>query len=292
VDALPPLLLRPHYVAKPWGGRRLETDLARRDLPEGPVGESWEAADTDAVRSVVDGGMHDGRLLRDVLGAPFPLLLKVLDAREDLSVQLHPDGTGGVPAKEEAWVALADGGAVAVGDVAARIASGASLPADGTWLEHLGRQPLAGGRPERGAPPTMLHVPPGTVHSILAGALLFEVQNPVDVTWRLDDFGRAGIDGRPRALHHREAADALARGAPAAATPTDDGCRLRGERFGITLLAPGRHEAVGGAAAFFRAAGALDWAGGARFEVPAGRTVVLPPTLEGIESRDWTIVVG
>ena len=84
-DALPPLLLRPHYVAKPWGGRALEETLGRTDLPAGPIGESWEAYDltaADGTRrcSVVDGGPYDGQRLPEVLGAPLPVLLKILES--------------------------------------------------------------------------------------------------------------------------------------------------------------------------------------------------------------------
>ena len=69
-------------------------------------------AETDDVMSVVDGGPHDGETLRAVFGRPFPLLIKVLDANEDLSIQVHPDGER---AKEEAWASLDASGSVAVG---------------------------------------------------------------------------------------------------------------------------------------------------------------------------------
>ncbi len=279
----PPLLLRPHYVVKPWGGRRLETELGRDDLPLGPVGESWEAIDTPELCSVVDGGPHDGVPLRDVLGEPFPLLLKVLDAQRDLSVQVHPDGAGGGPAKEEAWVALASGGAVATGEVTG------DLPQEGAWLDRLERHALAG--PTADAPPALVHVPPRTVHSILAGSLLFEVQNPVDVTWRLDDFGRPGTDGRPRALHLAEARNVLRQGAEAAAATTSEGRRLDGTRFWIELLPPGHTDGAAARAAFFFAAGVVD-VDGARFDVPAGRTVVLPSAPVSLEASGWIVATG
>jgi len=289
--ALPPLLLRPHYVGKPWGGRRLAEDLGRTDLPDGPIGESWEVYDLtrpDGTRegSVVDGGPHDGRTLRDVLGAPVPLLLKVIDAREDLSVQLHPGGADG---KEEAWVALAPGGRVAVA------AAGTTFEdscADGAWLARLACVDLDPGCAVQPRPPSLTHVPPGTVHAILAGALLFEVQNPSDVTWRLDDHGRVGLDGAPRALHRAEAAPLLAQATPAPVMPTDGGRRLSGERFVIELLPPGRHAAPQAQAVYFARAGRVLDSEGASLAVPAGRTVWLPGPVEACQSDGWMVAAG
>lgn len=285
---LPPLLLRPHYVPKPWGGRRLADDLGRGDLPDGPVGESWEVYDLPTaegtrIGSLVDGGPHHGRALRDVLGEDVPLLLKVLDAREDLSVQLHPGGDFG---KEEAWVALADGARVAVA------APGTTFPhdlPDGAWLERLETVPLPAATADH--PAGLQHVPPGTVHAILGGSLLFEVQNPVDVTWRLDDHGRLGLDGRPRATHRREAATWLARATPEPARVADAGRRLAGEQFGIELLPPGEHVAPFAQAVFFLAPGFVRHGETDELVVPAGRTIWLPGPVRSVGSRGWMIAV-
>jgi len=291
---LPPLLLRPHYVSKPWGGRRMETELGRGDLPAGPVGESWEVYDLPGGGcSVVDGGVHDGRPLRDVLGLPFPLLIKVLDASADLSVQVHPDGHDGGPMKEEAWVALADGGAVAVADADDRSPLEGLPP--GRWLERLRVDPLSGGAPG-GPPPTVVHVPGGTVHAILAGALLLEVQNPCDVTWRLDDYGRPGLDGAPRPLHLAAAADVLARPTPfPALLEVDEASEkrwqgaLEGERFGITLLSGGPLETPQADALYFTAPGVVVGADGSERAVPAHRIVVLPDPIALAASTGWVI---
>ena len=286
--ALPPLLLRPHYVPKPWGGRRLAEDLGRCDLPAGPIGESWEVYDLGAQGgSVVDGGPHDGARLRDVLGVPVPLLLKVLDARADLSVQVHPDARDGAEAKEEAWVALRDGACVAVERAGAtRVAAAAP---EGGWLDHLPQRTMTAGCPHTPRPPDMVHVPPGTVHAILAGSLVFEVQNPVDVTWRLDDHGRTDAAGRARALHLDEARGVLGRPTPAPAPLRADGCRLEGERFSIDLLGPGPHTAVGAGALFFTCAGTIRHGRGESLAVPAGRTVWLPAPVEALESAGWVV---
>lgn len=276
-----PLLLRPHYVAKPWGGRRLALELGRTDLPPGPVGESWEVGTLDAWDALVDGGPLDGRSLREVWGGPFPLLVKVLDAQEHLSVQVHPDGGDGVGAKEEAWVALADGGEVAVGTV-----RGPDLPAAGAWLERLERRSLAAAHSD--AAPTVIHVPPGTVHAILAGALVWEVQTPVPLTWRLDDHGRVGLDGRPRALHLETARPLLARGSEPVGRFSAGGRRLDGRRLAVEVHPPGRWPGAGGHLVLFAPEGAtLEPAAGGAFEVPAGRTVVLPSDVRGARSDGW-----
>jgi mannose-6-phosphate isomerase len=284
----PPLLLRPHYVLKPWGGHRIELELARTDVPMGLVGESWDIGDTDDVQSVVDGGPHDGRLLREVYGRPFPLLVKVLDAQENLSVQLHPDGQDGGPAKEEVWVALADGGRVATGDCA-----GTTPPR--RWLDHLETRPLQAGSADGLTPPTMVHVPPGTVHAILAGSLVWEVQNPVDVTWRLDDYDRTDAQGRTRDLHIEESRDLLARGPEAGPQVAADGRRVAGRRVTVSLLPPGRAPTAGALVAFCVDGGTLHWGPAATaprevFEVPAGRSVVLPEGPCQVESIGWVLL--
>ena len=281
-------LTRPVYVPKPWGGRRLATELARRGLPEGPIGEAWEASDLDEAPTRVDGGALDGARLSEALGRAFPLLAKVIDAREDLSVQVHPDGRDGPAAKEEAWVALGDGGAVAVGLNADASGPGA---APRPWLDRLERARLTGASNAPSRPPTLVHVPAGTVHAILAGSLVWEVQTPVDVTWRLDDYGRMGLDGRPRALHRSEAAGVLARGPEAPSGVEPGGLKLRGRRFGMTLLPPGTHQGLKACLAFLPAGGRFSGAGAASgFDVPAARTVVLTPRATAVTSPGWVFL--
>lgn len=272
-------LVRPHYVAKPWGGRRLESVLGRTQLPKGPVGESWEVCDTSDLRSLVDGGPCDGQPLAAALGAPFPLLIKLLDAREDLSVQVHPDGKDASPSKEEAWVALADGGSVAVG-----LTPGASASAP--WLSRLERTQLRAA--DGASPPSLLHVPPGTVHAVLAGALLWEVQTPVDITWRLDDYGRPGLDGKPRELHLQQAAGVLARGPEPRGYADATGQCLVGQKLRVDLFPPGTARCGAACVAFLPDGGQVR--GGRQHEplvVPPGRSVVLTPQAVSIRSPGW-----
>ncbi len=227
-----PGLLRFHPILKKkvWGGRSLETCLGRKLPGAGPFGESWDIADHGTDRSVVSGGPWDGRDLHElaireaqtVFGrAPdraaggFPLLLKSIDAREPLSVQVHPGDEDaarlghGLRGKSEAWVIL-DAGAEA------RIVYGLIPGADredvlrsaeaGDWgnVERL----LKWCSVKRG---DVVFLPAGTIHAIGEGILLLEVQQTSDMTYRIHDWGRLGLDGRPRELHIREARGVLAR---------------------------------------------------------------------------------
>lgn len=215
VDA--PLHLTPRLVAKPWGGRRLER--FGRSLPAGAtIGESWEVADLDPASTDVPdpvtrvaSGPHAGRRLceliardRDALlgDAPdlagrFPLLIKLLDAREPLSVQVHPpegyvSEHPGVALKTESWVVMAaePGSQLMIGLVggvtADRLAATLGTPAMLPLLRHV---PAVVG--------DVHHLPAGTIHALGGGVVVAEVQTPSDTTFRLYDWsGNAGRPGR------------------------------------------------------------------------------------------------
>jgi hypothetical protein len=158
------------------------------------------------------------------------------------------------------------------------------------WLERLERRALSGAGAR---PPSLVHVPAGTVHAILAGSLVWEVQTPVDVTWRLDDFGRKGLDGKPRALHHREAAGVLARGPDRPPGVDPGGRRLVGRRLRVDVFPPGTAPAAGACAAFLKAGGRVRGADPAGdVMVPAGRSVVLTPAARTLHSTGWILTAG
>ena len=216
---LSPLRFEPILKRLIWGGRRLSDVLGKRIGPETDYAESWEVADHRDDVSRVVGGPWAGLGLRDllrsrgpeVLGpaigprAQFPLLVKCIDARQVLSVQVHPDDELGRQladdnGKTEAWVILdAEPGSliyaglkagVTRADFQEAIASGAVEPT-------LHRFPARAG--------DCILIPAGTVHAIGAGVLLAEVQQMSDATFRVHDWGRVGDDGRPRTLHLEEA---------------------------------------------------------------------------------------
>ncbi len=212
----PPLLFEPIFQPKPWGGRALQR-LFDKSLPgDGPIGESWELVSLPGAESRVRGGPQHGRTISDLITqfgaglmgrAPladgrFPLLIKFLDAREHLSLQVHPkpavdDPAGWQPGiKHEAWcvvdaepdaqlfIGLKPG--VTPRDLAAAVNTPALADLLRTWPARRG---------------DCYYLPSGTPHALGAGIVVAEVQTPSDVTYRLYDWGRVGLDGRPREMH-------------------------------------------------------------------------------------------
>jgi mannose-6-phosphate isomerase len=223
------LTFDPWLEERVWGGRGLER--FGKMLPPGrPIGESWEVSDLEGKSSTVARGPHRGVSLRDLLrshgaavlgeaprgpGSRLPLI-KLLDARADLSVQVHPSGAdlaaagvaGGV-GKTETWVILE-------AEPGARVVLG--IPGDVGRDAFYDRMSALGGGPlprreeetllrwEPVAAGDVIHVPAGTIHSVGRGILLLEVQEPSDITYRIYDWGRRQAAAeRPRELHLAEA---------------------------------------------------------------------------------------
>jgi mannose-6-phosphate isomerase len=213
-----PLTFRPLLKPRLWGGRAL-ADLYGKPLPpDAPIGESWEISDRPDDVSGIANGPLAGRDLRwlmehhapEVLGAAtapdgrFPLLVKILDAREILSVQVHPPPRvaaqlGGEP-KTELWYVT-------------RAASGAELFAGlkaGVTRLEFERQLRAGGVaaclhqvPVRAG--DAMFLPSGRIHALGADVVIFEIQQNSDTTYRVFDWNRRGPDGQPRELHIEQA---------------------------------------------------------------------------------------
>jgi len=201
-----------------WGGRKLET-LFGKPLPGGAViGEAWELVDREEAQSVVHCGLLRGATLNELwtqkrelvfgtryagMTGRFPLLFKLLDAAEKLSVQVHPP-TAVAPAlkgesKTEMWYVLeAEEGA----DIFAGLKAGTTREQFEKALETgrcsslLHRIPTHAG--------DCIFIPSGRVHAIGGGNLIVEVQQNSDTTYRVFDWNRTGLDGKPRALHVAE----------------------------------------------------------------------------------------
>ena len=208
------LRLQPLYQDRVWGGRALASALNRTLPPERPIGESWEIVDRPEAQSVISGGEFDGQSLRTVIAnqpaaimgpnwpaeRPFPILVKWLDCKERLSLQVHPPAAvapelKGEP-KTENWyiAACAPGSHLIVG-----LKKGVTRPqfekslADLTLDSCVHRFPVAAG--------DSILVHSGQIHAIDGGNLILEIQQNSDTTYRVYDWGRVGLDGKPRAMH-------------------------------------------------------------------------------------------
>jgi len=210
-----PLTFEPLLMERVWGGRRLE-ELYGKRLPEGrPIGESWEITDRPGAVSVIANGALAGRSLRWLMehhaaelfgpnspGAtgPFPWLIKILDAQDKLSLQVHPPAEiaaelGGEP-KTEMWY-------VAAATPEAEIFAGLRR---GVTRAEFEQRTTAGTVADcfhriRVKPGDCMFLRSGRVHALGAGSVIFEIQQNSDTTFRVFDWNRLGLDGRPRELH-------------------------------------------------------------------------------------------
>jgi mannose-6-phosphate isomerase len=210
-----PLRFQPLFRRYLWGGRRLGTHLGKPIAEGNDYAESWEIVDHGDDQSIVSGGKHAGRTLRNLVSdhnqelfgrhAPqtqFPLLFKFLDCCRDLSLQVHPDDehakrqTPPDLGKTEAWIILeAEPGAVAY----AGLKLGFDRPAVERELTR-GTLELCMNRVEA-QPGDCLFLPAGVIHGLGKGLLAAEIQQASDTTYRLYDWNRLGSDGHPRPLH-------------------------------------------------------------------------------------------
>jgi mannose-6-phosphate isomerase len=207
----------PLYQERVWGGRALESKLGRGLPPGRPIGESWEIVDRPEAQSTVSRGAWKGLSLRQVLGQhgsavmgpsydpvrPFPLLVKWLDCRERLSLQVHPPADiapalRGEPKTENWFIAAAEPGAgLLVGLKRSTTRSQfAKALVEQTVEDCVYRFEVS--------PGDSILVHSGTVHAIDGGNLILEIQQNSDTTYRVYDWGRVGLDGKARQLHVAE----------------------------------------------------------------------------------------
>lgn len=213
-----PISFEPLYMERVWGGRKLESHF-HRTLPDAtsPFGEAWEIVDRDLEQSVVKGGPFSGKTLHELwvkhreelfgIGLPeserFPILIKILDARDDLSIQVHPPITkakalGGEP-KTEMWY-IADAAPDATlyvglkkGVTRAQFELAIKNQAVEACVHSI--YPKVG---------ESIFIPSGRLHAIGAGLLIYEIQQNSDTTYRVFDWNRPGLGGTLRTLHVAE----------------------------------------------------------------------------------------
>lgn len=219
-----PIVFEALPMERVWGGRRLESVLGKTLPPGSPVGESWEIVDREDAQSVVHEGELRGATLHklwaehreEVFGAAyanhpasrFPILIKLLDARERLSVQVHPPAEiapalQGEP-KTEMWYFL---DCLPGASIYAGLKRGVSRAdfelamQSGKVDEVVHRLPVHSGE--------SIFIPSGRVHAIGEGCLIVEVQQNSDTTYRVFDWNRTGLDGKPRTLHIAESMSSI-----------------------------------------------------------------------------------
>lgn len=209
-----PLKFNELLMPRLWGGQELGRVLGKH-LPstEEKIGESWEVSGVPGHESVVAGGPLKGKRLGE-LYPDFELLIKFIDAQDDLSIQVHPDDAlarqrHGCNGKTEMWYVVdAKPQACLYVGFARQTAREEYLRAveQGRLSELLKREPVKAG--------DAFFIPAGTIHAIGAGCLIAEIQQSSDITYRVDDWGRVDEQGRPREMHTAQALDAIDFGAP------------------------------------------------------------------------------
>ena len=218
-----PMLFEPNLHTKIWGGEQLAT---WKDLPyQTHVGESWEVSAVASAPSSISNGTWAGYSLTEVIakmpeailgkavakqyGGELPVLVKFIDANEDLSIQVHPDNAmakreHNKMGKNEMWYILsAESGACIYAGFQEQLtqAEYQARVADGSIIDALAKHEVKAG--------DVFYIPAGRVHAIGKGIRLLEVQQASDVTYRIYDYKRMDLNGQPRELHTKLAAQAL-----------------------------------------------------------------------------------
>lgn len=237
------LRLRPLYQERVWGGSALASAFNRTLPPDRPIGESWEIVDRPEAQSVVSGGEFEGKSLREVMAAhaawlmgstwpkelPFPILVKWLDCKERLSLQVHPPASlaaelNGEPKTENWYIAACNPGShLIVG-----LKQGVTRPQFEKALIDLTLEACVHRFPVAAGDSILVHS--GQIHAIDGGNLILEIQQNSDTTYRVYDWGRVGLDGKPRTMHVEQSLKSI---------KWDDfePAPVRGERSAATIAA-------------------------------------------------------
>lgn len=219
-----PLRFKPIYQYRLWGGNKLRDVLGKKDAPD-MTGESWEISGVEDNLSIVKEGFLEGNDLQELIevymgdlvgdavyekhGTEFPLLIKLIDAHDVLSVQVHPDDTLAAErhhafGKTELWhVIQADPGSVIYSGFNKEISREEYL----TYVEQKEIQEILNVEPVKAG--DAFFIPAGRVHATGAGILFAEIQQTSDITYRIFDWNRLEKNGRPRTLHTDLAIDAI-----------------------------------------------------------------------------------
>ena len=217
-----PLIFKPIYKERVWGGQKLATHLGRSIPANQSIGESWEIVDREVDQSVVADGAHQGETLKKLLeshgpeimgpnykpNTPFPILVKWLDCSHTLSVQVHPPKSVAESlnseSKTENWYILKH-------EPKAQLYLGlvplTTLEDFSSALEKNQLEPLLAKTETRAG--NSYFIESGTLHAIGGGNLILEIQQNSDTTYRVHDWNRLGLNGKPRDLHPKETIKSL-----------------------------------------------------------------------------------
>lgn len=212
------LFLKPVFKQMIWGGNRMATEYGY-EIPGNDTGECWAISAHANGDGVINGGTYDGVKLstlykehRELFGNSaeevFPLLVKIIDAKADLSIQVHPDDAyakvneNGSLGKTECWYILDcdEDATIVIGHNAKNKQELCQMIEEERWNELISVRPVKKG--------DFFQIEPGTVHAIKAGTLILETQQSSDVTYRLYDYGRLQ-NGKPRELHIEKSIDVI-----------------------------------------------------------------------------------
>lgn len=219
-----PLFFESIYKDRIWGGTKLQSVL-NKNIPSTTTGESWELSVVEKNVSRIANGDFKGKFFDEVLacfpseflgfsvvarfGSRFPLLFKFIDAKDDLSIQVHPDDNLAMNrhqslGKTEMWYILQ-----AEPDAKLIVGFREKCSAE-KYVDYLSKHSLPDVlNEEKVAEGDVFFIVPGTIHAIGKGVLLAEIQQSSDITYRIYDYDRIDIDGNPRALHTDLALDAM-----------------------------------------------------------------------------------
>lgn len=205
-----PIFFKPIFQERIWGGEQLTS--FGYDIPSSKTGECWAFAAHENGQSIVKNGEYEGKTLGDlwnsnrelfggIEGDRFPLLTKILDANDDLSVQVHPDDKyafnheNGELGKTECWYIINSkpGAEIILGHNAQSKEDFVQMIEEGKWEELLRRVPVK--------PGDFFFVPSGTIHAIGKGIVILETQQNSDTTYRVYDYDRTDNNGNKRELH-------------------------------------------------------------------------------------------
>lgn len=212
------LFLEPVFKEAIWGGTRLR-DVFGYDIPGDTTGECWAISAHKNGECQIAGGRYDGKLLGSLWkerpelfghykGEQFPLLVKIIDAKQDLSIQVHPDDAyagiheNGSLGKTECWYILdcEPDTEIVIGHYAKDKKEMESMIRSGKWDEFIRKVPVHKG--------DFFQINPGCVHAIKGGTMILETQQSSDITYRVYDYDRLQ-DGKPRQLHIEQSIDTI-----------------------------------------------------------------------------------